>query len=136
MHPDLATSTDRRAPDTVAHEAELARLDRLAVLLDSRFSLLGFRFGLDSVIGLVPGIGDTVMLAPSAWMIWKAHRLGAPKSKLARMAANTGIDYVVGAIPLIGDLIDFGFKANLRNAAILREHLEGQAPPRDVTPRS
>jgi len=118
------------------HAEELARLDRLAHLMDARFRLFGFRFGYDSLLGLIPGIGDTVALAPSAWLVWRAHQLGLPKSKIGRMAVNTGIDYVVGSIPVVGDLVDFGFKANLRNAAILREHLEQEAATgiRDVTP--
>ncbi|SDE16124.1 DUF4112 domain-containing protein [Limimaricola pyoseonensis] len=119
----------------IRHAEELARLDRMAHLLDARFKLFGFRFGYDSLLGLIPGIGDTIALAPSAWLVWRATQLGVPRGKIARMAANTGIDYVVGSIPVIGDLIDFGFKANLRNAAILREHLEADAVwMKDVTP--
>ncbi|WP_432254268.1 DUF4112 domain-containing protein [Limimaricola sp. AA108-03] len=122
----------------IRHAEELARLDRLAHLMDARFKLFGFRFGYDSLLGLIPGIGDTISLAPSAWLVWRAHQLGVPKRKIGRMAVNTGVDYVVGSIPVIGDLVDFGFKANLRNAAILREHLEREAGAgmRDVTPRS
>ncbi|EYD73695.1 DUF4112 domain-containing protein [Limimaricola hongkongensis] len=122
---------------TIRHAEELARLDRMAHLMDARFKVFGFRFGYDSLLGLIPGIGDTISLAPSAWLVWRAHQLGVPKRKIGRMAVNTGVDYVVGSIPVIGDLIDFGFKANLRNAAILREHLEQDAVrvARDVTPR-
>ncbi|MGR3464626.1 DUF4112 domain-containing protein [Limimaricola sp.] len=121
----------------IRHAEELARLDRMAHLMDARFKLFGFRFGYDSLLGLIPGIGDTISLAPSAWLVWRAHQLGVPHRKIGRMAVNTGIDYVVGSIPIIGDLIDFGFKANLRNAAILREHLEEDAvrTARDVTRR-
>ncbi|PHP29583.1 DUF4112 domain-containing protein [Limimaricola cinnabarinus] len=121
----------------IRHAEELARLDRLAHMLDARFKLFGFRFGYDSLLGLIPGIGDTITLAPSAWLVWRAHQLGLPKAKIGKMAMNTGVDYVVGSIPVIGDLIDFGFKANLRNAAILREHLEMDAATgaHDVTPR-
>jgi len=118
--------------DTRTIEQELARLDRLATLLDSRFRLPGtsIRFGLDSIVGLVPGIGDTLVAAPSAWMIWRGHTMGLSKWHLTRMAANLGIDYVIGAIPLIGDLFDIGFKANLRNLAILREGLDARTFPR------
>lgn len=106
------------------HAAEIARVDRMAGLLDARFKVLGFRFGYDSLIGLIPGVGDAVTLAPAAWMIWRAHQLGLPRHVIGRMALNTGIDTVVGAIPLIGDLFDAGFKSNLRNAALLRTHLD------------
>ncbi len=123
-------------PTPTHHAEELERIERLAHLLDARFKVFGFRFGYDSLLGLVPGIGDTISLAPSAWMVWRAQQLGLPRGKIARMAANTGFDYVIGSIPLLGDIVDFGFKANLRNAAILREHLqEAQAATmKDVTP--
>ena len=121
----------------IRHAEELARLDRMAHMMDARFKLFGFRFGYDSLLGLIPGVGDTISLAPSAWLVWRAHQLGVPRRKIGKMALNTGVDYVVGSIPVIGDLVDFGFKANLRNAAILREHLEMDAATeaRDVTPR-
>ena len=127
---------DTAAP--IRHAEELARLDRMAHLMDARFKLFGFRFGYDSLLGLIPGVGDTISLAPSAWLVWRAHQLGMPRRKIGRMAVNTGVDYVVGSIPVIGDLIDFGSKSNLRNAAILREHLERDAvaSARDVTPRA
>jgi hypothetical protein len=122
---DTAPTLDQ---DTIVIERELARLDRLARTLDSRFLLPGtsIRFGLDTLVGLIPGIGDTLVAVPSAWMIWRGHKMGVGKWHLARMAANTGVDYVIGAIPLIGDIFDVGFKANLRNMAILREQLEGK----------
>lgn len=115
-------SADR---DFIVIERELARLDRLASTLDSRFRLPGtpIRFGLDTVIGLIPGIGDTLVAAPSAWIIWRGHRMGIGKRHIARMIANSTADYVIGLVPVIGDLFDIGFKANLRNVAILREQL-------------
>ena len=114
--------------DIIVIEQELVRLDRLARTLDSRFLLPGtsIRFGLDTIVGLIPGIGDTLMAAPSAWMIWRGHKMGVNKWHLARMARNTGLDYVIGAIPIIGDIFDVGFKANLRNVAILHEQLSAR----------
>jgi hypothetical protein len=105
---------------------ELARIDRLADLLDSRFRIpgTGIRFGLDGLLGLVPGIGDTLVLLPSAWLVWRGWHLGVPRRDLARMAANTGTDYVIGLVPIVGDLFDIAFKANLRNARLLRRALE------------
>lgn len=117
-----AQSLQRRRDEI---ETELVRLERLANLLDARFSLPGtsIRFGIDGIAGLIPGIGDTLTAAPSAWMIWRGHRLGVRRRALARMIANSGIDYVIGLVPLVGDIFDVGFKANLRNAAILRDEL-------------
>lgn len=121
-------------PD-LAREAEIARLDRIAHLLDSRFRIPGtrIRFGLDGALGLVPGIGDTLVALPSAWLVWRGWQLGVPRRELVRMAGNTGIDYLVGMVPLVGDLFDIGFKANLRNVAILRRALEA---PRLRAPQS
>lgn len=118
-----------RPPDP-ERERELARLDRLAHLLDARFRLpgTGIRFGLDGLLGLIPGVGDVATTAPSAWMIVRGWQLGARRRVLVRMAGNTAIDFVVGSIPLVGDLFDVGFKANLRNAALLRGEL--LRPPR------
>lgn len=107
---------------------EIRRLDRLAVLLDSQFRLpgTGFRFGLDTVVGLIPGLGDAVTFVPSAYLILTGLRLGARKSTIARMAGNTAIDLLIGAVPLLGDLFDAAFKANLRNVRLLREDLARQ----------
>lgn len=105
------------------HAADIARIDRLARLLDSRYRLFGIRFGLDSIVGLVPGIGDFLVAAPSAWMIWKAHRSGVPGTTLAKMAGNTAVDFALGSVPVVGDILDIGFKANLRNAQLLRDGL-------------
>ncbi|SDY35374.1 DUF4112 domain-containing protein [Citreimonas salinaria] len=105
----------------------MARLAHLANKLDSRFSVLGIRFGYDSILGLIPGIGDVATTVPAAWIVFEGHRMGARPSVVARMAANTGIDFVVGGIPLIGDLFDVGFKANRRNIALLRRELEKDA---------
>ncbi len=105
-------------------EAELERLERFADLLDSRFSILGFRFGLDSLIGLIPGIGDFIMGAVSVFTIIEAARIGAPLSVLVRMGINVFIDAIVGSIPLAGDAFDALFKANRRNVRMLRRALE------------
>jgi hypothetical protein len=101
----------------------LARLEWLVRLLDERFSLGGFRFGLDGLLGLVPGIGDSIGALASAWLVLEARRLGAPRAILLRMIANLLLDYLVGAIPAVGDLFDFAFKANRRNLDLLRSAL-------------
>jgi hypothetical protein len=116
--------------------ARLARLDRLADRLDSQFSVAGIRFGWDSIIGLIPGIGDAATAVPSAWIVYQAYRMGMPTPVLARMAANTGIDFVIGGIPVVGDLFDLGFKANRRNIALLRRRMERDAAARRRTPQA
>jgi hypothetical protein len=102
---------------------EVARLDRLADLMDSRFSFLGVRFGLDSILGLVPGIGDAAALGMSGYLIAEAARAGASKGTLAKMAVNSGVDAVLGSVPIIGDAFDVVFKANRRNVALVRREM-------------
>ena len=107
----------------VDHTARIARLRSLAVLLDTAITLPGgIRLGADSIIGLAPGIGDAITTALDAYIVFEAHRLGVPKHKLMRMAANVAIDGIVGSVPIVGDLFDVAFKANIRNLAIIEEH--------------
>ena len=103
----------------------VVRLEQLSALLDSAFKVPGtnVRLGLDSLIGLVPGIGDLVSTAVSSYIIWEARRLGLPRWKIARMIGNVALDTTVGAVPLLGDVADVFFKANRRNMRIIREHL-------------
>jgi hypothetical protein len=107
-------------------EPQIERLRTISRVLDTAFSIPGtrFRFGLDAIIGLVPGVGDIIGGLFSTYIIFKAARLGAPKATLTRMVVNTGIDTLVGEIPLLGDLFDFGFKSNIRNMALLEDHLQ------------
>jgi len=111
------------------HEDKAARLDeldRLARLLDSQWRVpgTGLTFGVDAVAGLVPGIGDLATGAVSAWIIHTAWRLGATRGVMGRMIANVVLDTAIGAIPLAGSVFDLFFKANNRNMALLRRHLE------------
>ena len=98
---------------------------RLAWMLDGAVLLPGtrFRFGLNSVIGLVPVGGDVVLAGLSLLIVWEARRLGVPGPVLARMVANVGIEAAGGALPLVGDAFDMVFKANLRNIALIERHL-------------
>jgi hypothetical protein len=108
-------------------EAGYRRLRRLAKLMDSAITVPGLRLriGADAVLGLVPGIGDAASGLIGAYLIYEAHRLGAPKRALARMAANLALDTAVGAIPVAGDIWDFFFRANDRNMQILARHVGG-----------
>lgn len=98
----------------------------LAKLMDSRFRIPGtnWRFGLDGIIGLIPGAGDLSTFAVSSYMLWIMARNGASGYVLARMVLNVIIDAIIGSIPLIGDLFDFVFKANTRNLKLMQEHYE------------
>jgi hypothetical protein len=102
------------------------RLDSLSYVMDNSIPLPGTnrRFGLDAVIGLVPGFGDAAGSLMSAYIVVQAARLGAPASSLVRMVLNVGIEAVVGAIPFAGDLFDAWFKANARNVRLLRQELD------------
>ncbi|HJX87522.1 MAG TPA: DUF4112 domain-containing protein [Gemmatimonadales bacterium] len=104
----------------------LDRLRRLAVLLDDSIHIPGtrFRVGLDALLGLIPGAGDLAGGAFSLYILLEAARMEVPRPLLARMGTNLVIDVVVGAVPLLGDLFDAGFKANLRNLALLERHAD------------
>ncbi len=118
----------RRASSALAPPADprLRRLDALGHLLDASIRIPGtrWRFGLDPLIGLVPGLGDGMGAILSAYIILEAARFGAPKATLLRMAGNVALETLVGVIPLLGDLFDAAWKANLRNLRLLHAHLE------------
>jgi hypothetical protein len=109
-----------------SHAQRLAGLDALSRLFDTAFIIPGtnIRFGLDALIGLVPGIGDVITTATSLYLVHEARQLGAPKHLIARMIGNIALDGVVGAVPLVGDAFDVMFRSNRRNMALLRNHLE------------
>ncbi len=112
-------------PTEAEAATRLARIKRLAWLVDAAFRLPGtnFRFGLNSLIGLAPGAGDAVLGVLSLYIIHQAHRLGLPRHKLAAMAGNVALEVVGGSVPILGDLFDVALKANLRNIRIIEAHL-------------
>jgi hypothetical protein len=103
----------------------LARARALTRLLDSAARVPGtsIRFGLDPILGLVPGLGDVTGAALSGYVVLLASRLGAPTTVIVRMLGNVLADTVGGTVPLLGDLFDVGWKANTRNLALLERHL-------------
>ena len=106
-------------------DARLASLRRFAVWLDAGIRVPGttLRFGLDPLLGLIPGAGDFAGAVLAGWIFVEAVRLGAHRATLLRIAGNIALDAGLGAIPLLGDIFDFAWKANLRNVAILEAHL-------------
>lgn len=100
-------------------------LEQLAHWLDSVFEIPGIRlrFGIDSILGLLPGVGDTASALASVYILQAATRHGVPRVTVARMTMNIGIDLLIGAVPLIGDLFDVYWKANRKNVELLRRHL-------------
>jgi uncharacterized protein DUF4112 len=118
----------------LSREQRIARIDALATLMDTAFLIPGtqVRFGLDALIGLVPGIGDAITTVISLFIVNEARALGAPPWLVGRMVANVMLDGIVGAVPLVGDVFDVAFRANRRNMALLRDHLdkvEGRRAP-------
>lgn len=133
MHPVIQRAIDKdRMPDELQrYQVALARLDRYATLMDARFRVPGtrIRFGLDPIIGLLPGIGDALGLALSLYVVVEAIRLGVSKRVLFRMLRNVGLEALVGVVPVLGDVFDIGFKANMRNAALLKSYIEDRLLP-------
>ncbi|MEX0876000.1 MAG: DUF4112 domain-containing protein [Phycisphaerales bacterium] len=124
----MEPATDRaqpQPPPDPRHEAIFARADRIATLLDAQFVIPGtnIRFGYDGLLGIIPGIGDTITAGIGFYIVWLAIQAGARKRVLAKMAVNLGIDWLVGLIPLLDILFDVAFKANLRNVKLLRKEL-------------
>jgi hypothetical protein len=105
-------------------DRNLETLRRWSLLLDDAFRIPGtnLRFGLDPILGLVPGIGDLATPVFSVLILVHGARLRVPKIVLARMVLNALIDFIVGAVPVLGDLFDFGWKSNAWNLTLLERH--------------
>ena len=109
----------------LTHEQRLNQVRLIARMMDDRFGIPGtkIRFGLDTILGLVPGLGDVVTGAISLLIVHHAWQSGASKFTIARMLGNVGVDFLIGSVPIAGDLFDFAWKANRRNARLLEAHL-------------
>jgi len=108
-------------------------LRRWARIFDSAFQIPGtnIRFGIDPLLGFIPGIGDLASPLLSMFMVWHGFKLRVPKVVLARMVLNALIDALAGVVPVAGDLFDFGWKATQWNLALLEKHaMPGQPPTR------
>lgn len=112
------------------HEELLGHADRVARLFDYQFRVAGIPFGLDAIVGLIPGAGDLISGAVGVYFLELGRRMELPKHKMAMMVGNLAVDTAIGIVPVIGDLFDLGFKAHARNARILRRHAEKAAADR------
>ena len=103
-------------------------LETVSHYLDGVFKIpgVGWRFGLDALIGLIPNFGDLATSLLSFYILVAGVRYGVPKITLVRMAFNIGLDYLVGAIPFVGDAFDFFWKSNKQNMDLIRERGKGQ----------
>jgi len=116
--------------DTAKSLTTLNRIRTLSRLMDNaiRIPVLGYRIGLDPILGLVPGGGDLVSAAFSSYIIFLATRFGLPRQVLTRMIFNVGLEAVIGLVPVVGDLFDSAYKSNIRNLALLEQHLQAVDP--------
>jgi len=126
--PEVAARRGRRDEISLT-EAEQRRYDRieqLADLLDNAIRIPGtpWRFGLDPILGLMPGLGDAIGAVASSWILIEAARFGVSSAVLLRMLYNVAIDTALGTVPGAGDLFDFVWKSDSKNLALLRRHLE------------
>ena len=124
------------SPPEHPHARKLARLRSLSHLLDNAIRVPGTdrRFGLDPLLGLIPGAGDVVAGCLSAYIVIEAARMGVPRELLRKMGANIVLEIGVGTVPVLGDLFDVAWKANARNVALLEEHLADDIESDRVSP--
>ena len=133
---DRHASTENAGPAPANNqiESDLRTVQFLAHLFDSSISIPGtrFRIGLDSIIGLVPVVGDILAVGPFIYMLHIARRHRMPKRHMLRMAAIQGVDVLIGLMPVAGDVADACFKSHARNARILQRHLERRMDERFI----
>jgi len=126
---EIIANDIRRSAPADGYPSTVASVDRARVLaraLDSAVRIPGtnLRFGLDALLGLVPGLGDVTGAAMGGYLILLGSRLGAPKPVLARMVLNVALDTIAGVVPVVGDLFDVAWKANTRNMALLERYID------------
>lgn len=121
---ELRTDFSSEPPEKPEPSATEKRLQKLAWVLDSAVPLPGgFRLGLDSLIGFIPGIGDGATALISSYIMAEGIKAKAPKTVLIRMLGNVAVDTMIGSIPFLGDLFDIGFRSNVRNVNLLKAYL-------------
>jgi hypothetical protein len=113
------------SPGSKPHSDKIRRLRSLTHILDNAIAIpgTGYRVGIDPILGLLPGAGDFLGSAFSGYIVLEAALMGLPRETLIRMFFNIILDEIVGSVPVVGDFFDFGFKANVKNMALLEAHL-------------
>jgi hypothetical protein len=106
------------------------RIEMLEKVLEHGFRVpgIGYEFGLDAVVGLIPVVGDFIGAALGAYLVWEAKNLGLPKWKLWRMSGNVAFDTAIGFVPVVGDAMDLMFRSNSRNLKLVKRHLDKHHP--------
>lgn len=119
----MTYSRNKKSSAAIARELQMLR--RFVGLLDDgfRIPIIGYRVGLEPLLGLIPFVGDVSGFALSGYLIFRAHRLGAPRNLISKMVVNALIDTAIGSIPVLGDIFDFVWKANRRNLDLFERHL-------------
>lgn len=97
----------------------------IAYFLDGKFKFLKIRFGMNGVLGIIPVIGDLIVLFLSFYLVWIALEMKLPTAAILRMIWNVFINFVIGLLPIVGDFVDFFHKANLKNLKILKRYAKG-----------
>lgn len=108
---------DSKAPKALLKAQKLANLLDTAVKLP----IIPIRIGLDSIVGLIPGAGDALMLLVSLRIVWLGKSLGMPSALVAQMVKNSAIDFGLGFVPFIGDIVDVFYKANQKNVRLMEK---------------
>lgn len=130
MYKLVSSGCHNAGMNSIQRLTTLNQIRKLSRLMDTSIRIpgIGFRFGLDPIIGLIPGAGDLIATAISAYIVLMAVRFRLPRSAIGWMVFNVALEAVVGSVPLIGDLFDAYYKSNIRNLALLEKHLQEAEP--------
>ena len=130
VHELSALNSHHEGMNSTERLTTLNQIRRISRLMDTsvRIPGIGFRFGLDPIIGLIPGAGDLIATGISAYIILMAVRFRLPQDVVGWMIFNVALEAVVGSVPLVGDLFDAFYKSNIRNLALLEKHLQDTEP--------